>query len=80
VPYSFFERVRLAVAAHSGQILDEDFTADVTVTARFAVEQLPSFQDALREMSHGRLRAEIVESDEATIMPIEDRGASGVAP
>jgi uncharacterized YigZ family protein len=80
LPYSFFERVRLAVGAHSGQILDEEFGADVMVTARFAVEQLPTFQDALREMSHGRLRAEIVESDEATIMPIEGRGATDVTP
>ena len=70
LPYSHFERVRLAVAAHHGQILDEDFGADVTVSARFAVEHLPAFQAALREMSAGTLEAEIVESDEATIMPI----------
>ena len=70
LPYSHFERVRLTVAAHHGQILDEDFGADVTVSARFAVEHLPAFQAALREMSAGTLEAEIVESDEATIMPI----------
>ena len=70
LPYSHFERVRLAVAAHHVQILDEDFGADVTVSARFAVEHLPAFQAALREMSAGTLEAEIVESDEATIMPI----------
>lgn len=71
VPYSFFERLRLTIAAHEGQILDEDFAADVTVTARFEVEHFPAFQAALGELSSGQLSAEIVETDEATIMPLE---------
>jgi uncharacterized YigZ family protein len=74
VPYPYFERVRLAVAEQKGQILDEDFAADVTVTARFAVEHLPAFQAALQELSNGQLEAEIVETDEATIIPL---GGSG---
>jgi uncharacterized YigZ family protein len=69
-PYPFFERVRLAIAAHQGAILDEEFAADVTVTARFAVEHVPGFQAALQEMSNGTLEAIIVATDEATIMPI----------
>ena len=79
VPYPYFERVRLTIAAHHGRILDEDFAADVTVTARFAIEHLPVFQDALREMSRGGLKAQIIETDEATIMPIAGQGAKGVA-
>ena len=70
VPYPFFERVRLLVEAHRGQILDEDFGAEVMVAARFTVEDFPAFQDALRELSNGTLQAEIVETNEATIMPI----------
>jgi uncharacterized YigZ family protein len=70
VPYSLFERVRLAIGAHHGQILDEDFAGDVTVTARFAVEHFPAFQTALQELSNGQLGAEVVETDKATIMPI----------
>ena len=69
-PYSFFERVRLAVDAHLGQILEEEFAADVTVTARFPVERVPGFQDALQEMSNGTIEAEIVGTDPATIMPL----------
>jgi uncharacterized YigZ family protein len=69
-PYSFFERVRLATAAHHGAILEEEFGADVTITARFAVEHLDGYQAALQEMSNGSLEAIIVASDEATIMPI----------
>ncbi|MGD9100724.1 MAG: YigZ family protein [Anaerolineae bacterium] len=77
VPYPYFERVRLAVTAHQGQILDEDFGADVTLTARFAVEHFPAFQAALQELSHGQLEAEIVETDEATIMPITTPNVQG---
>jgi uncharacterized YigZ family protein len=69
-PYSFFERVRLAVAAHRGKILDEDFAAEVTVTARFAIERFAPFQTVLREMSNGALEAIIVETHKDTIMPM----------
>jgi uncharacterized YigZ family protein len=72
VPYPYFERVRLLVAAQHGQILDEDFGVDVTVTARFAVEHFPAFQAALQELSKGQLEAEIVETNPATIMPISE--------
>jgi len=75
VPYAYFELVRRAIAAHNGQILDEDFAADVTLTARFAVEHFAGFQSSLRELSSGQLEAEIVETDEATIMPIGAFGA-----
>ncbi|HQE91659.1 MAG TPA: YigZ family protein [Anaerolineae bacterium] len=70
VPYSYFERVRLLVAEHHGDVLGEDFAGDVTVTARFAVEHFPAFQEALQELSAGQMAAEIVETDEATIMPV----------
>jgi uncharacterized YigZ family protein len=69
-PYSFFERVRLAVEAHLGQILEEEFAADVTVTARFPVERVPAFQDALQELSNGTIEARIISTDPATIMPL----------
>jgi uncharacterized YigZ family protein len=71
-PYPFFERVRLAIAAHHGAILEEEFGVDVTITARFAVEHVPGFQAALQEMSNGTLEAIIVATDEATIMPIDE--------
>ena len=73
-PYAFFERVRLAVDAHLGLILEEEFAADVTVTARFPVERVPGFQDALREMSNGTIEAEVVGTDPATIMPLPPEG------
>jgi uncharacterized YigZ family protein len=69
--YSYFERIRLLVQAHHGQVLDEDFGADVTITARFAAWHLEPFQAALRELTRGGLQAEIIESNPETIMPLD---------
>jgi len=60
--YSYVERMRRLVAAHHGQVLDEDFAAEVTLTARFAVEHLEAFQQALSELTEGRVQAEVVET------------------
>jgi putative IMPACT (imprinted ancient) family translation regulator len=70
IPYNYLERIRLLVAEYNGRILDEAFAADITVTIQFTVETFPEFQQALEEMSHGRLEAEIVATNEATIMPL----------
>ena len=60
----------MAVDAHLGQILDEKFAADVTVTARFPVERVSAFQDAIQELSNGTIEARIIGTDPATIMPL----------
>ena len=73
-PYTFFERVKMLVNAHAGQVLDEDFSADVTLTARFAVERLDGFQQDLRELTRGGVQAEIVETNLETIMPLGSFG------
>ena len=67
MPYSFFERARILVNDHGGQILDESFTVDVTMTARFSLERFDPFQKALAELSNGSLQAEIIESSEAIV-------------
>ena len=69
LPYRLLERARLLVAAHHGQVLDEEFAAEVTLSARFAVEHLDAFQSALRELSNGNVQAEIVETVEV-LMPL----------
>jgi len=69
-PYSFFEQVGLLIEAHHGQILDQEFGVDVTLTARLPVEQFSGFQAGLSELSNGELEAILVETNPATIMPI----------
>jgi uncharacterized YigZ family protein len=69
-PYSLYERIRFAAEAHHGQVLDQEFAAGVTLTVRFAIEHLPAFQAAVQELSSGSLQAVIVETNQATIVPI----------
>ncbi len=70
VEYSFFERVRLMLKKYGAQTLDEDFGADVTITARFIEGKLVPFQHELSELTRGRNQAEIMSYDPQTIMPI----------
>jgi putative IMPACT (imprinted ancient) family translation regulator len=67
LPYSLFEQARLLVKNHHGEVMDQDFAADVTLTARFPVERLASFQLALSELSNGALQAEIIETGEMLV-------------
>lgn len=71
VPYSLYERLCLAVEAYEGEILDQAFAADVTLTARFPAEHLTDFEGQLRELSSGTVEAEVVERHKATIMPLD---------
>jgi uncharacterized YigZ family protein len=63
-PYSLLERIRLLVVEHKGEILDEDFAADVTMTMRFKIEKLAAFEKTLTELSAGQVAVEVVETSE----------------
>lgn len=67
-PYTYLERVRRLVSVCGGEILDEEFTADVTVTTRFREEDTPQFQAQMAELTSGRVHPEIIESGEM-LMP-----------
>ncbi len=71
IPYNLLERLRLIIPAHHGQILTEDFAADITLTLQFPVTSFDGFQLALRELTAGKLQAEIIETTE-TIFPIDN--------
>lgn len=70
IPYNLLERVRLLTAHHHGQILAEDFAADITLTLQFPVSEFEAFQLGMRELSAGKLQAEVIETKE-TIAPIQ---------
>lgn len=65
IPYSLLERVRLLVSRQRGEILEEDFAGEITMTLQFPVDSFDTFQTNLRELSAGRLKAEVIESKEA---------------
>jgi uncharacterized YigZ family protein len=67
IPYNLLERVRLLTRRNHGEVLGEDFAADITMTLQFPVDSFEPFQNELREMSAGKLQAEIIESTEKVI-------------
>ena len=67
LPYNLLERLRLIVIRQRGEILGEDFGADVTMTVRLPVEVFEIFQNDLRELSAGKIQAEVIESKEMVI-------------
>ena len=68
IPYNLLERVRLLVTREGGGVLGEDYGADITMTLQFPLDSLDGFQKELRELSAGKLKAEVIESRE-TIFP-----------
>lgn len=69
IPYNLLERLRLVITRERGEILGEDFGADVTLTIRVPVDSFDAFQNDLRELSAGKLQAEIIETKEM-IVPV----------
>ena len=67
LPYPLLERVRLLVTRHNGEITDETFAADVTMTLRFPINEFSAFQAALQELSAGRLQGEVIETTEMLV-------------
>ncbi len=67
MPYPLLERVRLLAQRHQGEILGEDFAADVTMTLRFPMSEFDAFQHALRELSAGKIQAEVMETGEQIV-------------
>lgn len=68
IPYNLLERVRLMVAHNSGVVLGEDYAGDITMTLQFPVQSFDGFQEELRELSAGKIWAELIETKE-TIIP-----------
>jgi len=69
IPYNLLERVRLLSTRHRAQILGEDFAGDITLTIQIPLSDFEAFQLGLRELSAGKLQAEVIETKE-TITPL----------
>lgn len=69
IPYNLLERVRLMVSRQGGAVVGEDYAADITLTLQFPVSLFDGFQNELRELSAGKLSAEVIESREM-IVPV----------
>lgn len=59
-PYPLYELIKRIIARHNGIIEDETFTGDVTIIARFPVDDIEAFTDELSETSAGRIQPVIL--------------------
>jgi uncharacterized YigZ family protein len=71
VSYPYYERVRILVRECMGEVMDEEFGADGTLTLRFPIEDFERFQTRLLELSRGAVQAVVIETEENTIFPIK---------
>lgn len=60
-PYPLYERVRLLLQAHRGEITDEQFGVDVMLTVVFIVDDIAPAARALTDLSAGKL--ELIQVD-----------------
>ena len=67
IPYNLLERVRLLVIKNQGKVLGEDYAGDITVTLQFPVENYEAFQKDMREISAGKIQAEVIETKEEIV-------------
>lgn len=67
IPYNLLERVRILVNKNHGEVLGEEYAGDITMTLQFPVEQYEAFQTDLRELSAGKIQAEVIESKEEIV-------------
>lgn len=67
IPYNLLELMRLMTVRNHGAVLDEDFAADITMTLQIPVEFFDAFQNDLRELSAGKLKAEVMETKETIV-------------
>ena len=70
VPYPLFEQTRLLIQKYNGKTLDEEFSADVTISVQLLAENLALFNGELSELTRGQVQTEIVESNPETIIRI----------
>jgi len=71
VPYKLLEQVQILVEQHGGLIIERDFAVEVNLLLQFRVEMFPEFNRVLLELSSGSIEGLIVETNNATIMPLD---------
>jgi uncharacterized YigZ family protein len=67
IPYNLLERMQILTSKNHGKILGEDYAGDITLTLQFPVENYDAFQIDLRELSAGKIQAEVIETKEEIV-------------
>ena len=61
VAYGHYATIRRLAEQHGGEVVDEQFAADVTLELKFELDALPVFEDQLRELTAGQARLDVLE-------------------
>lgn len=59
-PYTYYEQIKRIVAQHNGEILDQEFAGDVTLTIVFPKVDVPEFTAEIIELTSGQIEPIIV--------------------
>ncbi|MCB2209789.1 IMPACT family protein [bacterium] len=70
IPYSLFERTQIVINGHNGISVEENFTADVTLTVRLPNDHLNAFKEHMVELTQGQIEFITIGTRDNTIMPI----------
>jgi uncharacterized YigZ family protein len=54
--YTYYEQLKRLIAQHNGIIEDETFAADITILARFPIDDIAAFSHELAELTAGRVQ------------------------
>jgi len=66
-PYTYLERLRRIASACDGVVLEEEFGMEVTITARFRVENTIAFQVQVTELTKGSVTINVIDTSEVCI-------------
>jgi len=72
IPYTIYNQIKILFKRYHCKIESEVFTEEITIHCRIMVESFQDFQASLSELSHGKIRANISETDTATIMHLNE--------
>lgn len=67
LPYNKLVPLRTLIKNNNGNILSEDFSSEIIVIANMPIDEFIDFQDGLKELSSGKIMAEIVSTKEIFI-------------
>ena len=70
ISYPLYDQAKLIIQEFGGIILNEEFAAQVTIHIQFQVEKFDAFNTSIIELSRGKIKAEIIETNPETIMKI----------
>lgn len=70
VPYSVYDQVNHLLKNTNGNVTNQDFGVDVTITAQFIEADFPEFQTGMVNITNGKVEAPIIDRNDNTIMPM----------